>query len=784
MRIIRSLSVSALAAAGIIVALALPIGGQEEPAIPDLDPAKCDNGPYVVRASSNPGLASDCRALVAIRNHWTRHPDNADLPPGHPLRTWGTGNNTNIMDWEGVNVENNRVRSLDLAGQEIAHTIPPEIGQLTRLDYLNLGFNNLQGSIPPEIDNLTRLIILILDFNSLTGAIPTQLGNLTRLRELYLNSNELTGNIPSELSNLRNLHVLRLDQNNLIGNIPIELGRLTNLGSLIIGGNNLSGNLPARLKRLFPFDDELNLVLYGQDIKEYIASNTRWDVWICDIGGPLDINEQIVTNILNTQIKSYFRWISRGRYIPTFSFQGIANADHEGDCWNSVVLESEGEITVPTIIIDNGLSDGGSGGPWYSFETFGDVFIEPSVILLGGANIIPLEGQSQPRTSTIIHEMGHMLTFPHSYGGLIYESGGFPNEYDNPMDIMSGPPHSLGVGTIAFNRYVAGWIDPSDVSIYEGGLQTYSLSPLGSDGTQMLVVREADDSTVFYTLGARVSDNFDRNIPKEGVEVYRIEQNLIGNSCPDICWGLDRRTQPFPAGISTNSTEHVHGVGDTFIVAGTRIEVTKGEDDSFTVRVEEGTPTPTVPEDECEVFTGSFCDEDGSVHEANIEAIAGWGITLGCGDNRFCPDRTITRSQMAAFLYRAVTRQSGTPAPATRTILDDVSQDAWYRAFAEWAVSAGVMKAVFGLFDPGGVVTRADMAEMMVAAFTNLEPSDAPQGVFTDMTGQTNDVIRAAEGLRDAEVTLGCSVSPLRYCPDQSVTRAQMASFFARAFAS
>jgi len=92
------------------------------------------------------------------------------------------------------------------------------------------------------------------------------------------------------------------------------------------------------------------------------------------------------------------------------------------------------------------------------------------------------------------------------------------------------------------------------------------------------------------------------------------------------------------------------------------------------------------------------------------------------------------------------------------------------------------MRAPAGMFHPNGVVTRADMAEMMVAAFDNLSPSTNPgESVFADMTGLNEGVIRAAEGLRAAGVTRGCSTSPLRYCPDQPVTRAQMASFFVRA---
>ena len=51
---------------------------------------------------------------------------------------------------------------------------------------------------------------------------------------------------------------------------------------------------------------------------------------------------------------------------------------------------------------------------------------------------------------------------------------------------------------------------------------------------------------------------------------------------------------------------------------------------------------------------GTFTDDDGSVHEPAIEAIAAEGITLGCGDGLFCPNDGVTRGQMAAFLVRAL----------------------------------------------------------------------------------------------------------------------------------
>lgn len=52
----------------------------------------------------------------------------------------------------------------------------------------------------------------------------------------------------------------------------------------------------------------------------------------------------------------------------------------------------------------------------------------------------------------------------------------------------------------------------------------------------------------------------------------------------------------------------------------------------------------------------TFRDDDGSSHEADIERIAAPGITVGCGLQRFCPGDPVTRGQMAAFLHRALGR--------------------------------------------------------------------------------------------------------------------------------
>ena len=80
-----------------------------------------------------------------------------------------------------------------------------------------------------------------------------------------------------------------------------------------------------------------------------------------------------------------------------------------------------------------------------------------------------------------------------------------------------------------------------------------------------------------------------------------------------------------------------------------------------------------------------------------------------------------------------------------------------------------------------GPPARADMAVMMIAAFPHIEAVEEPEGLFNDVAGVDPAVVLAVEGMYHSGVTKGCTTTPLNYCPDKPVTRAQMASFFVRA---
>ncbi|MXW96977.1 MAG: S-layer homology domain-containing protein [Acidimicrobiaceae bacterium] len=86
-----------------------------------------------------------------------------------------------------------------------------------------------------------------------------------------------------------------------------------------------------------------------------------------------------------------------------------------------------------------------------------------------------------------------------------------------------------------------------------------------------------------------------------------------------------------------------------------------------------------------------------------------------------------------------------------------------------------------GLLCPAGPVTRWEFAVMVVRVLDGGDP-DAPDGHrFADVEAGLWWA-RYVERLAELGVTVGCRTGPLRYCPDDPLTRAQTASMLVRGF--
>jgi len=172
-----------------------------------------------------------------------------------------------IDNWYGISLSGGRIDSLNLGGWGELQ-LPLEIGNLTKLSYLNLqatiipefplSMSNLTSlktlissnceytTVPPGLTEIKSLTYLDFFMNKLT-TLPLALGNLTNLTYLDLSGNKLT-TLPLALGNLTNLTDFRISYNSLTA-LPPEIKYLTNLTNLSLNNNKLDA-LPFEVKFL------------------------------------------------------------------------------------------------------------------------------------------------------------------------------------------------------------------------------------------------------------------------------------------------------------------------------------------------------------------------------------------------------------------------------------------------------------------------------------------------------------------------------------------------------
>ena len=169
-----------------------------------------------------------------------------------------------------------------------------------------------------------------------------------------------------------------------------------------------------------------------------------------------------------------------------------------------------------------------------------------------------------------------------------------------------------------------------------------------------------------------------------------------------------------------------------------------------------------------------------------INALAASGITQGCGTNppRFCPDLSVTRGEMAVFILRGIHGAAFVPPPAVG-IFADVLLDNPFAAFIEELFNEGITSGCNTSplrYCPFQNVTRAETAVFLLRAIhgAGFVPP-APTGIFADVP-LAHPLVAWIEQLFIEGITSGCGTSPARYCPDNDITRAEMAVFLVRAF--
>ena len=161
-----------------------------------------------------------------------------------------------LNTWDGIATDaEGYVTEIFLPWHELSDSIPPELGNLARLEVLALYGNNLAGRIPPELGKLSKVRDLSLSSNKLEGPIPPEIGGMVSVDTMYLSGNNLSGPVPAEFGNLVNLEHLALFENELSGPLPAEFGKLKKLKTMWMVDNKFEGPLPPELGDMTSLED-------------------------------------------------------------------------------------------------------------------------------------------------------------------------------------------------------------------------------------------------------------------------------------------------------------------------------------------------------------------------------------------------------------------------------------------------------------------------------------------------------------------------------------------------
>lgn len=383
--------------------------------------------------------------------------------------------------------------------------------------------------------------------------------------------------------------------------------------------------------------------------------------------------------------------------------------------------------------------------------------------------------------TVIGHEMGHGFGLPHS-------SGTYGNIYDNQWDVMSDTWTNcyrsesltygcLGQHTIAYHKDILGWIP--DAKKYIVPYRTSSPHLTNPGDTYLMAEIQlptygdnSSNTPDIYTVEVRNSYGYDVKLPGQAVIIHEINE---ARERPANIVDIDNN-------FNTGDAGAMWTVGETYTnpVYSFSVAVVAKSGENYQVRIINGSEIDTLWIEPLAQDNGPFQDMGPFYWAYNsIIRLYDSGITAGCTATplQYCPEAFVTRAQMAVFLERGIHGGGFNPPTASPTFIDD--ENHWAEDWIEALKSDGLTSGCGNnMYCPESLVTRSQMAVFLLKAIHGVfyVPPTASGTVFIDIP---SDYWAAAwiEQLSNEGITSGCGNG--NYCPENPISRAQMAVFLA-----
>ena len=173
--------------------------------------------------------------------------------------------------------------------------------------------------------------------------------------------------------------------------------------------------------------------------------------------------------------------------------------------------------------------------------------------------------------------------------------------------------------------------------------------------------------------------------------------------------------------------------------------------------------------------TTKFTDLYDDTYSGAISWANASGYIIGTSDTTFSPDMELTRAQAVTFLWAA----AGKPEPTGENSFADVKESDWFYKAVLWAVEKGITAGTSATtFGPNEACTRAQVVTFLWAAEGN--PASTAAVTFTDVY-PTDYYYTAVAWALENEVTDG--IGGNRFGSTDTCTRAEMVTFLYRTLA-
>jgi hypothetical protein len=163
-----------------------------------------------------------------------------------------------------------------------------------------------------------------------------------------------------------------------------------------------------------------------------------------------------------------------------------------------------------------------------------------------------------------------------------------------------------------------------------------------------------------------------------------------------------------------------------------------------------------------------------------IGILSALGITQGCGGNNFCPNETVPRDQVAAFILRTL-GEFNPPVPAMQRFADVPPSNPFYNFIDRLAVLGITSGCTPTDYCPAVGLSREQAAAFIIRAIGEFNPPTPPAQRFVDVP-PSSPFYNFIDRMAALQITRGCSSNPPLYCPYDAVSRGQIAVFLVKAF--